>query len=66
MKTLRFLRFLLSQDYYLERTGDLEEVYADYLEESGPFQAKVWLWSQIFKLCMELIRKYIIWRGIMI
>ena len=66
MKALRFLRFLLSQDYYLERTGDLEEVYTDLLEDAGPLRAKVWLWSQILRFCLETIRNYIIWRCIMI
>jgi len=63
---VRILRFLLSQDYYLEKSGDLEEAYADLLEESGPFRAKVWLWLQITKLCLGIIRMSIIWRYIMI
>ncbi len=66
VKALRFLRFLLSQDYYLERSGDLEEAYADLLGESGLFRAKAWLWFQILKLCFGVIRASIFWRLIML
>jgi putative ABC transport system permease protein len=65
VKAGRILRYLYSRDYYIERSGDLEEVYAEYLEEVGPFRAKVWLWFQILKLCLEIIRFSIIWRFIM-
>ncbi len=40
----KLLGYLYSQDYYLERSGDLEEAYADLLNESGPVRAKAWLW----------------------
>ncbi|UCC41520.1 MAG: ABC transporter permease, partial [Candidatus Aminicenantes bacterium] len=62
----RLLRFLYSQDYYLERSGDLEEAYADLVEESGPFRAKAWLWFQLFKLCFGVFRMNIVWRFIML
>lgn len=66
MKVVRILRFLLSRDYYLERSGDLEEAYAELVEESGPIRANTWLWFQIIKLCFGTIRTSIIWRWIMI
>jgi len=62
----RILRLLFSLDYYLERSGDLEEAYADLLEESGPFRAKAWLWFQILKLCFGIFRTSIAWRFIML
>jgi putative ABC transport system permease protein len=65
VKAGRILRFLYSRDYYIERSGDLEEVYAELLGETGPFRAKVWLWLQILKLCLGIIRSSIIWRFIM-
>ena len=65
MKAGRILRYLYSRDYYIERSGDLEEAYAEYLEEIGSFRAKVWLWFQILKLCLGIIRFSIIWRFIM-
>jgi len=65
VKAGRILRYLYSRDYYIERSGDLEEAYAEYLEEIGSFRAKVWLWFQILKLCLGIIRFSIIWRFIM-
>jgi putative ABC transport system permease protein len=62
----KIFRFLFSQDYYLERSGDLEESYVNLLEESGPFWAKVWLWLQIIKLFYGVIRTTIVWRFIML
>jgi putative ABC transport system permease protein len=54
------------RDYYLERSGDLEEAYADLLEESGPFRAKAWLLFQIILLCFGAFRMHIVWRCIML
>ncbi len=65
VKASRILRFLYSQDYYFERSGDLEEAYADLQEESGPFRANAWLWLQIIKLCFGIFRVNIVWRFIM-
>ena len=62
----RILGYLYSQDYYLERSGDLEEAYGGLVEEFGLLKAKVWLWIQILKLCFRTIRTSIIWRWIMI
>ena len=65
MKAGRILKYLYSQDHYIERSGDLEEVYAELLEETGPFRAKVWLWFQILKLCLLIARSSVVWRFIM-
>ena len=65
MKTGRIVKYLYSRDYYIERSGDLEEAYAEYLEEIGSFRAKVWLWFQILKLCAGAIRQNIGWRFIL-
>jgi ABC-type antimicrobial peptide transport system permease subunit len=62
----RILKFLFSQDYYLERSGDLEEAYGDLVEESGLLWAKAWLWFQILKLFYGVIRLNIVWRFIML
>ena len=66
MKVARILKFFLSRDYYIERSGDLEEAYSELVEESGHIQANTWLLFQIFKLCFGTIRTSIIWRWIMI
>ncbi|MBN1273211.1 MAG: ABC transporter permease [Candidatus Aminicenantes bacterium] len=62
----RIPRLLYSKDYYLERSGDLEEAYADLMEKSGPFRAKVWLWFQLLKLCFGILRTNIVWGFIML
>jgi ABC-type antimicrobial peptide transport system permease subunit len=66
VKVVRILKFFLSRDYYIERSGDLEEAYAELVEESGLFRANTWLWVQIIKLCFGTIRTSIIWRCIML
>jgi putative ABC transport system permease protein len=66
MKANRILGYLYARDYYLERSGDLEEALADFVEESGPFRAKAWLWFQIIKLCFGIFRMNIVWRCIML
>ncbi len=65
MKAGRILKYLYSRDYYIERSGDLEEAYDELLKETGLLRAKVWLWLQILKLCLGIIRLSIIWRFIM-
>ena len=61
----RILAFLYSQDYYLERSGDMEEAYGEFVEEFGLMKAKVWLWFQILKLLYGVIRINIVWMFIM-
>ena len=61
VKANRILKFLFSQDYYLEKSGDLEEVYVEMKEEYGLSRARSWLWFQIFKLIYGVIRINIIW-----
>jgi len=65
LKADRILRVLYSQDFYLERSGDLKEAYADLLEKSGSLKAKAWLWLQILKLLYGVIRTNIVWGFIM-
>jgi hypothetical protein len=62
----RILRLLYAHDYYLERSGDLEEAYAELGEEFGSFRAKVWLWFQILKLFYGIIRINVVCRFIML
>ena len=62
----RILHYLYMQDYFLERSGDLEEAFADLVNESGPFRAKVWLWFQILKLCCGAFLINTVWRLIML
>jgi putative ABC transport system permease protein len=57
----RILRFLFSQDHYLERSGDLKEAFVEQVEEFTSFWSKVWLWLQILKLICLAIRINIVW-----
>jgi putative ABC transport system permease protein len=59
--SVRVLKYLFSQDYYIERSGDLEETYIDKKEELGLFSAKAWLWIQILKLVFAVIRINTLW-----
>ncbi len=56
------LKHLFSQDYYIERFGDLEEAYVDMKQEFGLIFAKAWLWIQILKLISGAARINIVWR----
>jgi len=57
-----FLRLFLSQEEYLEKSGDLEEVYRSVSEELGLLKAKVWYWAQILKLVPSFFWNVIYWR----
>ena len=59
--TERILKYLYSQDYYIERSGDLEETYLDKKEELGLLSAKAWLWFQILKLVFGATRINTLW-----
>ena len=59
--TERILKYLYSQDYYIERSGDLEETYLDKKEELGLLSAKAWLWIQILKLVFGATRINTLW-----
>ncbi|UCE41067.1 MAG: ABC transporter permease [Candidatus Aminicenantes bacterium] len=56
----------MKQDYYRERIGDLEEAYRDLVEEAGLFRARVWLCSEIIKLCFGVFRIIMVWRFVML
>jgi putative ABC transport system permease protein len=56
----------VKRDYYHERLGDLEEAYRDLVEETGLLQARVWLCSEIIKICFGAFRMSVVWRFIML
>ena len=56
----------MRKDYYRERLGDLEEAYRDLVEETGLLQARVWLCSEIIKLCFGVFRMSFVWRFVML
>jgi putative ABC transport system permease protein len=58
----RILNYLFSHDCYIERSGDLEETYADMKGELGFFLAKAWLWFQILKFIYSVTQINVVWR----
>ncbi|MDH4271000.1 MAG: ABC transporter permease, partial [Candidatus Aminicenantes bacterium] len=60
------LRFLLRDEEYLEKSGDLEEAYLDMVDETGPFRAKAWFWFEVLKALPGFIRNLVSWRVIML
>ena len=59
------LRLIHRQDRFLERSGDLQEVYFHSLAISGRLSASVWFWFQVLKALPAGITNNIIWRVMM-
>jgi putative ABC transport system permease protein len=57
-----FLRLFLGREDFLEKSGDLEEVYRSLCEEYGRLRAQVWLWFQILTTLARLIMNSLCWR----
>lgn len=59
------LRFFLSEDTYMEKSGDLVEAHTGMREQSGSFKAGVWLLAQYLKVGAGTLRRTVVWRYIM-
>jgi putative ABC transport system permease protein len=59
------LRFVLREGEFLEKSGDLEEVYSCLVDEVGTFKAGVWFWYQVLRAVPVFVMNSICWRGIM-
>jgi putative ABC transport system permease protein len=59
------LRIFLRREEYLEKSGDLEEVYSCLIEEVGPFRAKMWYWYQVLKVVPVSVMDSILWQFVM-
>ena len=65
-RTANFLmRILLRRNEYLEKTGDMEEVFYHLLEEKGKLNAVVWYWVQTLKAIPALLLNSFLWGLIM-
>jgi putative ABC transport system permease protein len=42
--------------------GDFEEIYFGMAQENGPFQAKIWYWSQVLKSLPSFLYDSVYWR----
>src|SRR4030042_2032199 len=59
------MRFFLRRNEFLEKTGDMEEVYFFLLEDKGKLNADTWYWVQTIKAIPVLIINSILWGMIM-
>ncbi len=57
-----FLRLFLSREDFLEKSGDLEEVYRSLHAESGVLRAQLWLWFQLLTTLARSMMSSIFWR----
>ncbi|MGD8539799.1 MAG: ABC transporter permease [Candidatus Aminicenantes bacterium] len=68
-KPPRLSEFLLGQVFSdhgtLTTLGDLEEVYHDKLEETGPFRARLWYRTQVLLSLIMFVKNFIQWGVIM-
>ena len=52
-------------DVFIERSGDMEEVYRHIFEASGPFHAGAWFWLQAVKTTLMSLLNTARWRLMM-
>lgn len=57
----KILRFMLSSSEREGFSGDFEEIYNDYLEESGKTRAWLWYWGQIQEYFPRFIINLVFW-----
>lgn len=55
------LRLILNKDEYLEKSGDMEEVYFSIREETNKINAAFWYWYQVVKAIPGLISSSFLW-----
>ena len=60
------LQIFLGHEVFLEKSGDLEEVYSGLVEEVGPFRAYLWYWFQVLKAVPVFVVNSICWRCTML
>ncbi|MCP4726780.1 MAG: FtsX-like permease family protein [bacterium] len=51
----RVIKKLLNEEEYLEKTGDIDEVYFELLESDGRSRAALWYWSEIIKTIISIL-----------
>ncbi|MFC2133712.1 ABC transporter permease [Bacteroidota bacterium] len=59
------MKLFLRRYEYLEKTGDMEEVYFILLEEKGKLNAIIWYWLQTFKAMPAIIINTPLWGLVM-
>jgi len=61
----KLLRAVLPWDHYLEKSGDLEEVYRNLHEDRGILRARIWYALQVIQTAKLFISESIYWRTVM-
>jgi putative ABC transport system permease protein len=59
------LRIFLRREEFLERSGDLEEIYSHLVAVAGPFRAGIWFRFQVLKVTPVCVMNSICWRLVM-
>lgn len=59
------LQLILRKDDFIEKSGDLEEVYFSIIEESNRVNAFVWYWHQTLKAVPSQFISSIVWEVVM-
>jgi len=59
------LRFILMEEAYAEKSGDLEEAYKSLLKQNKIFKARLWLWLQVIRAVPSCFSQSIYWRTLM-
>jgi putative ABC transport system permease protein len=56
------LRIFMRKEEYLEKSGDLEEVYHSLYNGYGKTRARVWYWTQLMKILLRSLTNSLYWR----
>lgn len=59
------LRFILMEEDYAEKSGDLEEVYKTLLKQNRSVRARLWLWLQVLRAVPSCLSQSFYWRTVM-
>ncbi|NOR14128.1 MAG: FtsX-like permease family protein, partial [Candidatus Aminicenantes bacterium] len=60
------LRILLMDEDYVEKSGDLQEVFHSIQNEMGALRGHVWYWLQVLKSIPPFAKNTLYWRTIML
>ena len=62
----RLLQLCLRRDDFLEKSGDLEEVFSHLHQEMGQYRAALWFWGQILKTAPVSVFHLLCWRWMLL
>ncbi len=56
------LKIFMRKDEYLEKSGDLEEVYHSLYNDYGKTRARIWYWTQLMRILLRSLTNSLYWR----